>query len=529
MLIRAGNFQVEIVSEVNVMEKSSTSLSLTTDLLRTRLTLHEFALSHTLEELLRKTLDEINILTQSKIGFFHFVASDQKTLSLQAWSTRTVENFCKAKGRGMHYDIDQAGVWVDAVHQRQPVIHNDYAALPHKKGMPPGHATVVRELVVPIMRADRVAAILGVGNKPTDYTEKDVEIVSFLADVAWEITEHKRAEEALHYEHEFLQNLLNTAQAIIVVLDPDGCIISINPFLEELSGYRLDEIKGQKWVSIFIPESERDKIGDLLMKAVGDVRTKANVNPIVLKDGSERVIEWYDRTLKDKSGNIIGLMAIGQDITESKKAAEAIRENQDFLNSLINTIPVPIFYKDREGKYLGFNKAFEVFFGETRERLIGKSVFDINPPELAEVYHAKDKKLLEGEEKLQRYESQIKNMKGELRQVIFNKAVFTDKKESVAGLIGVVIDITEKKKAEQEREALILNLQKALKEVKQLSGLLPICSICKKIRDDKGYWNQLESYIHEHSEAEFSHGICQDCAEKHYPDMDLYDDKEPHE
>jgi sensor domain CHASE-containing protein len=84
-------------------------------------------------------------------------------------------------------------------------------------------------------------------------------------------------------------------------------------------------------------------------------------------------------------------------------------------------------------------------------------------------------------------------------------------------------EMTRRKKAEEAREALIKELQKALSEVKQLSGLLPICSYCKKIRDDKGYWNQIESYIHEHSEAEFSHGICQECAKIYFPDLDLYD------
>ena len=76
-------------------------------------------------------------------------------------------------------------------------------------------------------------------------------------------------------------------------------------------------------------------------------------------------------------------------------------------------------------------------------------------------------------------------------------------------------------KAEKQREAVIEDLKKALSEVKNLSGLLPICSHCKKIRDDKGYWNQLESYIENHSEAQFSHGICRECARKLYPDFDL--------
>ena len=67
-------------------------------------------------------------------------------------------------------------------------------------------------------------------------------------------------------------------------------------------------------------------------------------------------------------------------------------------------------------------------------------------------------------------------------------------------------------------------MENALNNVKMLQGLLPICSYCKKIRDDKGYWKQLEAYIEEHSEAEFSHSICKECAEKYYPEMDLYDD-----
>lgn len=84
---------------------------------------------------------------------------------------------------------------------------------------------------------------------------------------------------------------------------------------------------------------------------------------------------------------------------------------------------------------------------------------------------------------------------------------------------GVVLDISGRKKAEAERNQLILDLQQALAEVKRLSGLLPICASCKKIRDDKGYWNQIESYIAAHSEVEFSHGVCPDCAKKLFPSL----------
>jgi DNA-binding response OmpR family regulator len=84
-------------------------------------------------------------------------------------------------------------------------------------------------------------------------------------------------------------------------------------------------------------------------------------------------------------------------------------------------------------------------------------------------------------------------------------------------------EITERKLAQEQRDKLIAELQKALSEVKTLRGFLPICSYCKKIRDDKGYWSQIESYIHKHSDAEFSHGICPECAKKYFPDMDLHE------
>jgi hypothetical protein len=94
----------------------------------------------------------------------------------------------------------------------------------------------------------------------------------------------------------------------------------------------------------------------------------------------------------------------------------------------------------------------------------------------------------------------------------------------IVGLLGIIWGWHRLNWEEKQRRETIAQLQHALGEVKTLSGLLPICASCKKIRDDSGYWNQLESYIHKHSEAKFSHGICPDCAKKLYPDLDIHDD-----
>ena len=84
----------------------------------------------------------------------------------------------------------------------------------------------------------------------------------------------------------------------------------------------------------------------------------------------------------------------------------------------------------------------------------------------------------------------------------------------------IIRDITDRKRAEEEREALISALREALANIKTLSGLLPICASCKKIRDDSGYWSQIEAYIQAHSDAVFTHGICPDCASRLYGDIE---------
>src|SRR5664280_1845766 len=213
------------------------------NIMHARLRLLKFGESHSLEEFTQATLDESEALTGSIIGFYHLVEADQRTLSLQTWSTNTLQHMCTAEGRGQHYDVAAAGVWVDCVHQRRPVIHNSYDALPYRKGMPPGHAPVVRELVVPIFRADKIVAIIGVGNKPSDYDEWDVEAVSLLGDLSWDITERKRAEEALRESQAQLQTIFDNLTEGVVVSTLDGHLLTWNQAAMEMYGYSsLEEV-----------------------------------------------------------------------------------------------------------------------------------------------------------------------------------------------------------------------------------------------------------------------------------------------
>ena len=165
------------------------------------------------------------------------------------------------------------------------------------------------------------------------------------------ITKRKHAEDALQRERDFAESLIATAQIIVLVLDTKGGIVHFNPYMEAISGYRLEEVQGRDWFTTFLPKRDQDWVRELFLKAVGDIRTHGNVNPIVTKDGREREIEWYDKTLKDvkdADGNAVGLLAVGQDVTERKAAEARIDHLNSVLKAIRNVNQLIVIEKDRD-------------------------------------------------------------------------------------------------------------------------------------------------------------------------------------
>jgi diguanylate cyclase (GGDEF)-like protein/PAS domain S-box-containing protein len=179
--------------------RNITQRKLNEELTELRNQLTELILSESPQRIMQTALDAAERISHSRIGFFHFVEADQVTVSLQIWSSRTLSEMCYAKGEGLHYPIDEAGVWVDCIRQRQPVIHNDYNALPHRKGLPEGHAPLQRELTVPVFRDQQIVAVIGVGNKASDYDADDISVVSRVADMACDFIERQKAEQRIQF------------------------------------------------------------------------------------------------------------------------------------------------------------------------------------------------------------------------------------------------------------------------------------------------------------------------------------------
>ncbi|HPD64085.1 MAG TPA: PAS domain S-box protein [Bacteroidia bacterium] len=299
-----------------------------------RLRLFEYAAHHNVEETCTKMLDETVNLVDSKIGFYHFVAEDEQHLQLQAWSTQTKEKFCKAEGSGLHYNINEAGVWVDCIRERRSIIHNDYQSLPNKKGMPEGHAEVIRELVVPVFRNNKIVAVLGVGNKAADYTQNDLEIVEYMADVLYEVVNQKRMAELLSENEERFSKAFHGSPLPGAMIDMQNMqFVDVNDALLNALNMKKEAIIGfnVKDVPFF---NLSDEVKEQHFRHFEELRQKGySLNfPFVIESkdhGMSREFIMFSSLLQAGGKKLV--LSYMVDITEKRKMEKELREKLDEL------------------------------------------------------------------------------------------------------------------------------------------------------------------------------------------------------
>jgi PAS domain S-box-containing protein len=224
----------------------------------------------------------------------------------------------------------------------------------------------------------------------------------------------------------------------------------------------------------------------------------------------ERIAGWRENSVyKLLSGDIV---AIYDDFTKRKQMEEELKESENRYRSIVGVIPDLIIKLDREGVYLDIISPTDELLFMPKEELLGMKLADVLPEEVTAKSMEFIRKCLD-DQVLQIFEYEL--------QVPAGKRYFESRSIPMSKNIvyALVRDVTEQKRVEVEKENLIKELQDALGQVKTLKGLLPICSACKNVRDDQGYWRKIEAYISSHSEAAFSHSICPDCVKKLYPDL----------
>ncbi|MCY6355675.1 sensor domain-containing diguanylate cyclase [Clostridium sp. ZS2-4] len=217
------------------------------------------------------------------------------------------------------------------------------------------------------------------------------------------------------------------------------------------------------------------------------------INPIEFKivkpNREERWIRANGVSIYDDNGNKIKMIGAIQDVTEWKNAEIALQENLEFLQTLMDTIPNPIFYKDEKGVYKYTNIAHAEYVGLRQEEIIGKTVYEISSKQLADIYHKADIELMKNKGK-QVYEAKVRYNDGLLHDAMFTKTVFTNKENEVKGIVGVILDITERKIIEERIDRLskvkdaMLELNQSITGIKSINELFQL--IIEKINQLMG-------------------------------------------
>ncbi len=289
-----------------------------------RLSILEYSTHTSIQELLVKTLDEAERLTGSHIGFLHFLEEDQKTLSLQAWSTNTTRSFCHAQGFDRHYPLALAGVWTECIKLRRPVIHNDYASLPNKKGMPKGHAKVIREMVIPVFRNKKIVAILGVGNKTLDYNKQDIDNTSVLADLAWDITSLRLSENKLRQQKVFSEQLIQALPMLFFLFrkkEEYFRLIQWNEQSLNLLNYSIKEMWDKTPQDIFLDNREKS-VQEFIQTVENKNKTQFELQ-LLLKN--KETIPCLFNAIKFVDGEQEFLILAGINLSEKLKMMEQVQ------------------------------------------------------------------------------------------------------------------------------------------------------------------------------------------------------------
>lgn len=330
------------------------------------------------------------------------------------------------------------------------------------------------------------------------------------------IGEKKNIEEELSQNYEQYRQIVENASDLIYSFDARGKILYFNPKAHHLLKYEAEELLDKNYLDFIKPEYRNKIVAEFRKQLNRKIPNIYFEIPVVTKDGEEI---WLGQNVQliMQNGRVVRFQAVSRDISDRIKAEKELEIQKTYFEQLFQSSPLAVAILDKNDNILRINSEFKNMFNYTEVETVGKPINDlIVPPGLGSEANFLTGKVINGE--AISYDTIRCRKDGTLLNVSILGSPIKGDSGQVA-IYGIYRDVTAQKKYEKEREELIRELQEALKNIKTLNGLLPICSSCKKIRDDKGYWNKVEQYISQHTDASFTHGICPDCAEKIYPGL----------
>jgi PAS domain S-box-containing protein len=298
--------------------------------------------------------------------------------------------------------------------------------------------------------------------EPYGYLSKPVGLLELRSTIETALYKHEADQRVRESEEKFRKTFEHSGVGMAIV-GLDGTFLTVNGSVSRILGYSEKELLELNFTDITHSEDLEESIAKhkrLLSGKEGHYETEKRY---VHKDGQTLWGRLNVSLVRDRAGNPMYSVAQLNDITLRKQSEEAFRDQLSLMESLIEAVPAPVFFKNTEHVYVGCNEAFAEFIGRPREQIIGKSVFDVAPRELAELYRTQDDKLFDNPGS-QVYEASVQRADGTMQEVVFQKATYSDSSGALAGLIGVMLDITERKNSQKAQ-------QKAISETNALLAI----------------------------------------------------------
>lgn len=330
---------------------------------------------------------------------------------------------------------------------------------------------------------------------------------------------------ALHHDERQFRLFVEQSADMLSRHDAGGRYLYVSPAVRRLLGYEPEALLGRPVFELY--HADDRECGAALHR-----RMLASREPVALThrlraiDGSYRWVECRVQAVRDPvSDLVIGVHAIARDVHAQHEAELALRASEERLRIVLERAPVGIVLLGPDGRIMQANPFVTRFVGLSEEELLGRAPWEL-PLELLDEHGvvlppgttASRRTLLTGEPVREHLLGMRIPGGAGTRWLQLDTHAIVDRAGQVAQVIVSFTDVSERREAERERERLIRELRAALDEVDTLQGLIPMCAGCRRIRDDQGYWTQLESYIVQHSKAEFTHSVCPSCSLRLYPD-----------
>lgn len=308
-------------------------------------------------EIIQEGLEAAVRLTDSKIGFFHFVNEDQNSIELVTWSKDTLASYCHA-AYDTHYPIERAGVWADCARLHQPVIHNDYPGLAVKRGLPEGHAPLQRLMSVPVIESGAVRVITGVGNKERLYDDADLRLVQLLANDVWKLVQRKRADTGLRESEHRLREAQRVANLGSWRVDHGSGAHVWSDQMYALFGVDPATFTptAESIVALGHPD-DREQLASALRRTAVETRPADMRVRIVRPDGAVRLIHLRAVAICAPDGQPTSSVGTAHDITDETEM-ERLKQTKAELTVLFEHTDRMIWLIDTESRLVVGNPVF---------------------------------------------------------------------------------------------------------------------------------------------------------------------------